>query len=592
MHINAFKYIGRLEYHLLFSHIFFKQADILELAMSKEPEKIIQTLLTLKKRHRLAELSHKVTNAGNNLLHLVLLNYEAVGLEHFKTMIDLLGEDILVDLLHTSNNDLYAPMEIANSISDESTRALILRLLLPFAIRSSNKYMHHQEGSRTPPPSESNSKLESNLKRAVDAVDYSHSIIHRSSTHPSINSLDADESKNLMEEVYLSRKKRFESGPQLLSSHLSTVERDRVGNCEEYSLLAAKFLTSTMPSYISVTINLFPHIFQLYGLNEEHDLYNPSTWGPHAALSYNGAFIDKVNPDFSWQIFNDKELFYSFYGQKLQPNESIDTWGEDVTLIQMETPPYSVERVHFSNGDHVITVLDRDKNSDINQPSTYGPCAVIVDGWAKQSYPALEANKKLKDSYEILIDGRRYVFIKSYNPTYHRLSLGGLYVVRDPIMTWGDPDELSQDSRKPILFGSAIETDVNARACDKKEDSSEKSKRDKYKEKSSKPKYVVPAGNHLITASTSLEDLLMLVIELSKTNPSKQEEVSPSLEIAVVNPSTQINKNRFGFWSHSSPTLQPKDMIVGILGVAMAICLLWILEHLETRGQDSRFSLK
>ncbi len=504
----------------------------------------------LKENRKLAELSYKVDNEGNNFLHLAILNYKAIGFEHFKTIIDILGEDILVDLLHVSNNDIYAPMEIADKISDESKRAPLLRLLLPFAIKSSNKYLSNKEELEKISSNKLNTKLDENLKKADDAINYSNSIIHSSSTHPYSNSLDDGDNKNIEKKVYQSRKKLFLNGLQLISKHLPIIEASQVGNCEEFAILTAKFLTSTMPNYSFTTLHYNSHVFQVYGLSENYNINKPQTWGPNAALTYNGEFIDKPNQDFSWVNFNKDGAFYSFYGQKQQLlDKPIDTWDEETTLIEMGVPPYSIEKVGFENGDHVFTIIDRNRNSDINQPSTYGSQAVIVDGWAKKRYPATKANENLKDYYKIVLDGRTYKFIKSYNEKYHKISINAMYLEKDFQMIWGDPDKPRSDIRKPISLNQEMKKSIDDSSFDKKENLDNKTESEKYKSKAIKPKYIVAAGSDLIQTSTSLLETLDSIIELSKAPDSSEPITSNQVEI---NSSIAQVTNPFKFWQQPS----------------------------------------
>ena len=88
-----------------------------------------------------------------------------------------------------------------------------------------------------------------------------------------------------------------------------------------------------------------------------------------------------------------------------------------------------LEQVTFEekNDDHMFVVMDRAEGSDINDPSTWGDNAVIVDAWSGLAFPASirEVSSKLTGHYNIMYGGEYahlYNFVRLYNRDYHRLT--------------------------------------------------------------------------------------------------------------------------------------------------------------------------
>ena len=54
-----------------------------------------------------------------------------------------------------------------------------------------------------------------------------------------------------------------------------------------------------------------------------------------------------------------------------------------------------VEAIGVTNGDHEFAVLGRLKASEINDPFTWGPLAVVCDPWYRKAYRAIEIYSQL-----------------------------------------------------------------------------------------------------------------------------------------------------------------------------------------------------
>lgn len=88
--------------------------------------------------------------------------------------------------------------------------------------------------------------------------------------------------------------------------------------------------------------------------------------------------------------------------------------------------PHRVEICTLKEGGHQFIVLDREKASDITDPSTWGAQAVLIDAWSGEAYPANKVPSMLKSymSYQYDAD-TSYNLLASYNPNFHDIKTGG-----------------------------------------------------------------------------------------------------------------------------------------------------------------------
>lgn len=92
-------------------------------------------------------------------------------------------------------------------------------------------------------------------------------------------------------------------------------------------------------------------------------------------------------------------------------------------LMSRAYPLVPAEILRIKNGDHVFLVFDREKDSDLKQPSTWGNRAVICDPWAGMVYPVTEMNYYLSNyqAYKSQLLEHGVNVLPSYNPRYHNL---------------------------------------------------------------------------------------------------------------------------------------------------------------------------
>ncbi len=67
------------------------------------------------------------------------------------------------------------------------------------------------------------------------------------------------------------------------------------------------------------------------------------------------------------------------------------------SLIKKEI--FNAEIFSIKGGDHVFLVLNRDPNSKVEDPTTWGVNAVICDPWSRTAYPAADYRHRLKNFY-------------------------------------------------------------------------------------------------------------------------------------------------------------------------------------------------
>lgn len=93
-------------------------------------------------------------------------------------------------------------------------------------------------------------------------------------------------------------------------------------------------------------------------------------------------------------------------------------------LDMLKYKSLTVEIVTISNGDHAFVVINRDKESDINTPETWGQCAIVVDAWLGKVFPANSATfeSELKNFKSYTYDNSIILnFLFSFNRNYHKL---------------------------------------------------------------------------------------------------------------------------------------------------------------------------
>jgi hypothetical protein len=90
--------------------------------------------------------------------------------------------------------------------------------------------------------------------------------------------------------------------------------------------------------------------------------------------------------------------------------------------------PHRIERMKFHTpGNHVFIVMDRDAKSDLDNPATWGPHAVIIDTWSGATYPARAVGTNLMSFYQHEYKGRNSNLLCSYNRHFHRLHVAKEY---------------------------------------------------------------------------------------------------------------------------------------------------------------------
>ena len=98
-----------------------------------------------------------------------------------------------------------------------------------------------------------------------------------------------------------------------------------------------------------------------------------------------------------------------------------------LTAILKSQKKVQIEIANISNGDHCFIVIDRRKNSAINNLSTWGENAVIIDAWAGEVYSPLAktSHNKLMGYYGRVFGYEfrcGYNFLSAYNPKYHNIN--------------------------------------------------------------------------------------------------------------------------------------------------------------------------
>lgn len=94
------------------------------------------------------------------------------------------------------------------------------------------------------------------------------------------------------------------------------------------------------------------------------------------------------------------------------------------TKTNLDAEVYNIDNVEGQYGaDHGFLVIGRAKDSDPNQPETWGNNAYICDPWSNQVYPASEYRTQLKNFFSIPTNySTDYTnMVQDFDPNLHRL---------------------------------------------------------------------------------------------------------------------------------------------------------------------------
>lgn len=82
------------------------------------------------------------------------------------------------------------------------------------------------------------------------------------------------------------------------------------------------------------------------------------------------------------------------------------------------------EIIYLVNGDHVLLLLGRAANSNINQPATWGDDAVICDAWSGKVYPAEDFLHQYANlySFRFHLISKDFNAITSFNSRAHQIA--------------------------------------------------------------------------------------------------------------------------------------------------------------------------
>lgn len=443
------------------SNVAVVSPDTLELVISKDAEAIIKHLNTLQQSGKLNEISRQLDKRSNNFLHLAILNHEVIGIDNFKKIIDILGGTLLIDLHHFTNDDGYAPFELVAELPPTKIKTQLVSLLLSSALESTEKYLEDSTSPDDEKISQNDPELAANLNLARAAIDHNHPIINikRSTTHPLTNRLSDAEFKDLCSERLALAKKLFKSGNRLCSQHISDIKEAGVGDCRDFAFLTESYLASQSSFYQNMLFGFEVGKSKYYAaalnLSDTAIRENPSTWGTNAVFVVMIPSAGESIICFHRTDSNGVSTCYSLIGKDIKSSDidEIDAWDDQTRLIEngkAKKCTNPIESMRYLNGDHHFNVLGRNlEQSDINNTSTYGPKAVVIDGWRKIYFPAKDADKKLKDHYAVVVNGRCYNFIKSFNKKYHQLT-SEVRIGKDSLREYFDPDSVKGGVSKKI----------------------------------------------------------------------------------------------------------------------------------------------
>lgn len=418
---------------------------LLELMKINNAVLILEYLHELKKSDQFSKLSTEVNEEGNSFLHLAVLHYEFEDVKKFLEILD----DAVYEMHLITNNEGCTAMQLVSQLTDKVKNKDLQDVLLETALEATSRCItddstpiDYQE-IRTKFNVTEGSRLAHNLKKGCEAVNYCNEKKLKSNSHPRTNRIEETEF-NLITEGIANLRKKNSQAVIPIETYLSNIEHDGYGNCSESTFLSSNFLYSqrTNYSFVSTHYNMRHH-FVLMNTHEEMDKKNPSTYSPDTRLIYAGEYSSFADTCFftRW-LMNEMTPTVYWVSSKKQAPENLNTLV-DCGKIKIE---HSIESVSFKNGDHVFTILDRDLDSNIDQPDSYGEHAVIVDGWSNKVFPANKI-ENLMDYYYISINERNYSFLRQFNPKYHHFKISRTFNMPQSNITVSDSDANEQPEK-------------------------------------------------------------------------------------------------------------------------------------------------
>lgn len=521
---------------------------ILELATNKDVAPLIECLKKLTNAEQLKELSHQVDKDGNSFLHLVVLHH---SIEDIKTFLSILDDDAIIEMQLVTNNNGLTAMQLAESLSPDQKSA-IHQLLLPTAIKASMRYINDDKN----PLVYNNvlkqfnikpgTRLAENLKRGCEAVNACKSAALKSSTHPRTNTLSSHDVNEIDKKIHQIRKSLYQQRTVTLDEYIKTIKNERYGNCGEAAFLSANFLYSKRQNkkYELIRLN-DTYLFVAMNLHNSAVLDTPYTWGSDAQLIYAGKYPNMSESSF----FLSNQLQPSIYitdSNSLSSFSNLDNIDNIKTAFLIDcgklNVAYSIETAQFRNGDHVFCILDRNLESNINKPSSYGENAVVIDGWSGNVFPANQINKNLMDYYNISINGKTYNLLCHFNSNYHCITTKNTFNAPILSLTMTDPDVISKENTERIKKKLAA-TQSNKVAIDNSSNATETTANviNKLTKKSTKPCLVVEDING---GFNSFEDLVHLLDETLALKNELENKVATKSNLLFFTPKpSSIAKN-------------------------------------------------
>ncbi len=96
-------------------------------------------------------------------------------------------------------------------------------------------------------------------------------------------------------------------------------------------------------------------------------------------------------------------LFDKYFYRKIADiaeSRGVGNCGEHAAVafkhLTKNHPQLRIEQIADIANDHVFVVIDRNPNSEINNPKTWGDTAIICDAWARKCFPAKDLDNELE----------------------------------------------------------------------------------------------------------------------------------------------------------------------------------------------------
>jgi hypothetical protein len=180
--------------------------------------------------------------------------------------------------------------------------------------------------------------------------------------------------------------------------------------------------------------NLHAKSIILKGYTQLESSYLDSNYSDHLRKGISGSDFSKIegigicdiiDEQINYRLKNGESGILAQFNSMLTVSAKFSLGNCDVLALHAldyivrNFPTIEAELYKIGEGDHVFLVLNRNRNSEAHDPTTWGINAVICDPWANEVYPAKDCLIRLKNYVRDIKENKNKT--EPYHPEKHFL---------------------------------------------------------------------------------------------------------------------------------------------------------------------------